>query len=149
MLLEYLYTLEPPKFPDVDNQARSKAEHAFVLGDKYGLTGLRDLGRDRIKIAVQGDVMNWHSKPDVEKQQIFDAIERYWNWQQEGSTQIRECCLIALSNLDNILLEDAAFKTLVHKNGNFALDLINYIFRMKNAFLNSTHNGVYKRGRLY
>lgn len=128
VLLEYLYTLAKPNFGKRAGQRHIRAEHAFTLGDKYGLPQLRSFGSQMLVQCVNSEFSTWHGKPDRIKQRMLGQIERIWSWQLEGSDFIRDICLWNLSRMPqsepDSMMRDERFVALVSEQRQFSLDLI-------------------------
>lgn len=130
-MLEYLYTFESPNFEGSPCGSHVKAEGAFIMGDKYDLGPLKELGRKKLLDNIQTSVRGWQSNPDQIDEEvqrlIINAIARLWTLQQDGSDSLREECLEYLCTIPGVIRDSHQFQTLVNTNSAFRNQFVRHI----------------------
>lgn len=121
VLLEYLYTLEEPLISTL-----GEAEHAYLLGDKYGLPILRDAGKKSL-IGMWGltaAVFEW--LPDYIKMDYLESIQELWSWTLDDVKEIQDVALAGLcsSARSGALLHHQGFRNLLWQNKGFCIELM-------------------------
>lgn len=133
VLLEYLYTLGPPDFKTPDGKSLTRAEHAFVLGDKYGLPELSMCGRKKLEECIQDDFKYWDQKSEIQKKSMMSLINKIWSCKQVEADVLRSFILQRLSSMSVSMIDDELFTAMLWENKDFGKAFFRHLFVVKSA----------------
>lgn len=125
-MLVYLYTLQRPDFTDSSlfPNPSLTATSVFKLADKYNLPDLRVTAKDYFLGLVRSSLSNWHLCDTQQKGLWLAWLPIFYEWSMEGSDEIREAVVEALTKTCKSIVEDTSFQNVFISNPDLAIALL-------------------------